>query len=142
MAIAVILIVVVGPKDLPAVLRGIGRTVRKVRGMADEFKKGVDEFIRESELKELQDGVEKVKDIKSLNFDKIKADTERQFNQTLDPMSSPSSQGSSPGALPPVDTSSTAAPVPTTPEAAAGVPQPTPQAPAAKPEPVAEKKDA
>lgn len=131
MAIAVILIVVVGPKDLPAVLRGIGRTVRKVRGMADEFKKGVDEFIRESELKELQDGVEKVKDIKSLNFDKIKSETERQFNQSIDPGASSSSGGSS------------AAPVATTPEAAAGVAPPTTPKPAAAPEkPAAEKKDA
>ena len=83
MAIAVILIVVVGPKDLPAVLRGIGQVTRKVRGMADEFKKGVDEFIRESELKDIQNKVEKVKDF---NLDRLKAETERTFNQTIDPM--------------------------------------------------------
>ena len=69
--LAVILIVVVGPKDLPGVLRGLGRIMRKVRSLADEFRRGVDEFIRESELEELNDGVERVR---NFNLDQIKAE--------------------------------------------------------------------
>lgn|GEM_PF-5710302 len=87
LAIAVILIVVVGPKDLPHVLRAIGKVVRKVRGMADEFRRGVDEFIRESELKDLKDGVSQVKDF---NLNRLKAETERQFNQSMSQTIEPS----------------------------------------------------
>jgi sec-independent protein translocase protein TatB len=96
LAIAVILIVVVGPKDLPQVLRAIGKVVRKVRGMADEFRRGVDEFMRESELKDIKDGVQQVK---NFNLDRLKAETERNFdasmNQTVDPSSSSGSAASS-----------------------------------------------
>lgn len=78
--IAVIMIVVVGPKDLPHVLRAIGKVMRKVRGMADEFRRGVDDFMREAELKDLQDGVNQVKDF---NLNRLRAETERQFSQSL-----------------------------------------------------------
>jgi sec-independent protein translocase protein TatB len=80
LVIAVILIVVVGPKDLPHVLRALGKVVRKMRGMADEFRRGVDDFIRESELKDLKDGVNQVKDF---NLNRLRSETERQFNQSL-----------------------------------------------------------
>jgi sec-independent protein translocase protein TatB len=80
LVIAVVLIVVVGPKDLPHVLRAIGKVVRKARGMADEFRRGVDDFIRESELKDLKDGVNQVKDF---NLNRLRSETERQFNQSM-----------------------------------------------------------
>jgi sec-independent protein translocase protein TatB len=70
MVVAVILVVVVGPKDLPGVLRGLGRVTRKMRGMADEFRRGVDEFIRESELQELKKSVDT-----NFNLEKLKAET-------------------------------------------------------------------
>lgn len=114
LAIAIVMIVVVGPKDLPAVLRAIGKMVRKVRGMADEFRRGVDDFMRESELKELKDGVQQVKDF---NLDRLKSETERQFNQTvggsIDPSKSPgtaSGTGGGEAAKPAGETSSTPAP--------------------------------
>jgi len=70
MVVAVILVVVVGPKDLPGVLRGLGRVTRKMRGMADEFRRGVDEFIRESELQELKKSVDT-----NFSLEKLKAET-------------------------------------------------------------------
>lgn len=66
--LAVILIIVVGPKDLPGVLRGFGQMMRKVRSLADEFRRGMDEFIRESELQELSDGVDKAR---RFNIDQV-----------------------------------------------------------------------
>ena len=54
LVIAVILIVVVGPKELPAMLRVFGRTVAKVRGMAAEFRGQFDEALREAELDEVR----------------------------------------------------------------------------------------
>ena len=54
LVVAVILIVVVGPKELPAMLRVFGRTVSKVRGMAAEFRGQFDEALREAELDEVR----------------------------------------------------------------------------------------
>ena len=54
LVVAVILIVVVGPKELPAMLRVFGRTVAKVRGMAAEFRGQFDDALREAELDEVR----------------------------------------------------------------------------------------
>jgi sec-independent protein translocase protein TatB len=47
-------LVVIGPKDLPKVLRTAGMMVNKARGLAREFQNGLDEMVRESELEELR----------------------------------------------------------------------------------------
>jgi len=52
--IAIIAIIVIGPKDLPAVLRTAGRWARKARSLAREFQSGVDDIMRESEVEELR----------------------------------------------------------------------------------------
>jgi sec-independent protein translocase protein TatB len=52
--IAVVALVVIGPKDLPRVMRAIGNFVGKARGMARHFRSGVDTMIRESELADME----------------------------------------------------------------------------------------
>ena len=52
--VAVVAIIVVGPKDLPRALRTVGQWAAKVRSVAREFQNSVDEMIRESELEELR----------------------------------------------------------------------------------------
>lgn len=52
--IAVVALVVIGPKDLPRVMRTIGNFVGKARGMARHFRSGVDNMIRESELADME----------------------------------------------------------------------------------------
>lgn len=52
--IAVVALVVIGPKDLPRVMRAIGNFVGKARGMARHFRSGVDNMIRESELADME----------------------------------------------------------------------------------------
>ncbi|WP_163272000.1 Sec-independent protein translocase protein TatB [Chelativorans alearense] len=54
LVIAIVLIVVVGPKDLPGVLRGFGRTTTKLRAMAGDFRKQFDEALREAELEDVK----------------------------------------------------------------------------------------
>lgn len=56
--IAIVALVVVGPKDLPKLLRQLGRFVGKMRGMADDFKASFDDMARQSELDELRREVE------------------------------------------------------------------------------------
>lgn len=54
LVIAIVLIVVVGPKDLPRMLRTFGRTTAKMRSMAADFRKQFDEALKEAELEELK----------------------------------------------------------------------------------------
>ena len=56
--VVIIALVVVGPAELPALLRKIGKFVAKMRGMANEFRASFDEMARQSELDELRKEVE------------------------------------------------------------------------------------
>jgi sec-independent protein translocase protein TatB len=54
LVVALIALVVIGPKDLPRVMRTVGHWVGKARGMARHFRTGIDTMIRESELEEME----------------------------------------------------------------------------------------
>ena len=54
LVIGIIGLVVIGPKDLPRVMREIGRWVGKAQGMARHFRSGIDTMIREAELEEME----------------------------------------------------------------------------------------
>ncbi len=60
LTIAVVALVVIGPKDLPRVLRAAGRWAGKARAVAREFQSSIDQMIRESELEEVRKEVEQV----------------------------------------------------------------------------------
>ncbi len=55
---AIVALIVVGPKDLPVLLRKFGQFMAKVRSMAAEFRASFDEMARQSELDELRKEVE------------------------------------------------------------------------------------
>lgn len=52
--IAIVAIVVIGPKDLPNALRTVGRWMAKVRRVSGHFRSGVETMIREAELEEME----------------------------------------------------------------------------------------
>ena len=52
--IAVVALVVIGPKDLPRAMRTIGNFVGRARGMARHFRAGFDTMVRESELEDME----------------------------------------------------------------------------------------
>jgi sec-independent protein translocase protein TatB len=58
LVIAAVALIVVGPKDLPMMLRKLGQFTAKIRGMANEFRASFDEMARQSELDELRKEVE------------------------------------------------------------------------------------
>ncbi|WP_173931513.1 Sec-independent protein translocase protein TatB [Chelativorans sp. Marseille-P2723] len=76
LVIAIVLIVIVGPKDLPKVLRSFGRTTAKLRVMAGDFRKQFDEALREAELDE----------VKGLVDDVRKLDPRKELRQHLSPL--------------------------------------------------------
>lgn len=61
--IAVVMIVVVGPKDLPKMLRTIGRTTSKMRSMAGDFQRQFNDALKEAELDDVKKSVDALKDM-------------------------------------------------------------------------------
>jgi sec-independent protein translocase protein TatB len=52
--IAVVAIVVIGPKDMPKALRTAGRWIAKMRKMSSHFRTGLDAMIREAEMEDME----------------------------------------------------------------------------------------
>lgn len=73
--IAVVALVVIGPKDLPRVLRTTGQWVRKARAIAREFQSSLDQMVREAELDDVKRDIDKA----------TRFDFEKEFNKTVDP---------------------------------------------------------
>ena len=55
--IAVVVLLVVGPKDLPKVLRTVGHLAGKAKAITREFRGHVDDMIRDSELEDVRDQI-------------------------------------------------------------------------------------
>ena len=58
LVIGIVALLVVGPKDLPLLMRKIGKVMARARAMANEFRSSFDEMARQSELDELRKEVE------------------------------------------------------------------------------------
>jgi sec-independent protein translocase protein TatB len=58
--LGIVALLVIGPKDLPALLRTIGKYVGIIKRHAADFRAQFDEAIRESELDQLKKDVEKL----------------------------------------------------------------------------------
>lgn len=52
--IAVLALIIVGPKELPKTIKTVTSWVRKARMMARDFQSGVDEMVREAELDDVK----------------------------------------------------------------------------------------
>jgi sec-independent protein translocase protein TatB len=52
--IAVVALIVIGPKDLPRVMRTVGQWTRRARAIAREFQGSLDQMVREAELDEVK----------------------------------------------------------------------------------------
>ena len=58
LVIGLVALLVVGPRDLPLLMRKVGKAMAKARAMANEFRSSFDEMARQSELDELRKEVE------------------------------------------------------------------------------------
>jgi sec-independent protein translocase protein TatB len=52
--IACVAIIVVGPKELPGMLRAFGKTIGKIKRMAGDFQRQVDDAIKEADLDDVK----------------------------------------------------------------------------------------
>ncbi|HWX49117.1 MAG TPA: Sec-independent protein translocase protein TatB [Roseomonas sp.] len=73
--VAVVAVVVIGPKDLPDAIRNIAKGIQKLRRMAAEFQSHADELVREAKLEDVRD---QIRDIR--NFD-LKGAIERNLDE-------------------------------------------------------------
>ena len=69
LVIAIVALVVIGPKEFPTLLRSWGKWMAKMRGMASEFRGHVDEMVRQSELDDVKKQLDAVPglDLQSLD---------------------------------------------------------------------------
>ncbi|WP_140985728.1 Sec-independent protein translocase protein TatB [Asticcacaulis tiandongensis] len=89
--IAIVALIVVGPKDLPKLMRQIGRFVAKMRSMADEFRTSFEDMARQSELDDLRKEVEALRSGQSVSpvLDDIREDMrkiETEIDQNIKPV--------------------------------------------------------
>ncbi len=79
--IGVIALIVVGPRDLPRLMRQAGRMVAKARSMAAEFTAAFDQMARETEMEELR------KEIDALKHDNVVSKAKRELDDAVKPIS-------------------------------------------------------
>jgi sec-independent protein translocase protein TatB len=75
--VLIVALVVVGPKDLPKLMRKMGQWTAKARGMADQFRRSFDEMARQSELDELRKELDELRNTRPL------AEIDQQMSQML-----------------------------------------------------------
>jgi sec-independent protein translocase protein TatB len=78
---AIVALIVVGPKDLPILLRKLGQFMAKVRSMAAEFRASFDEMARQSELDELRKEVEAMRKGQLAEFATHTPEMNQAFNE-------------------------------------------------------------
>jgi sec-independent protein translocase protein TatB len=71
MVLALLAIIVVGPKDLPVLMRKIGGMMAKIRGMGQEFKDAFADMEAETEMAELRKEIQALKDMGKLTDDDL-----------------------------------------------------------------------
>lgn len=54
LVVAIVALLVIGPKDLPKAMRFVGNWVGKARRVAGQFRAGLDTMVREAELAEME----------------------------------------------------------------------------------------
>ena len=61
--IAVVALVLIGPKDLPVAMKALADFIKKARRMAGEFQTHVDEMMREADLREVRQSINEIRNL-------------------------------------------------------------------------------
>jgi len=93
--IAVVALIFIGPKELPALLNNLGRAAAKLRRSADEFRRHFEESMREAGYEDLHKNID---NLRSLNpSSQLRATIDSAINQSYSPKQPPAgTQSSSP----------------------------------------------
>ncbi len=83
--IGIIIIVVVGPKDIPKFIKQIGLLAKNIKKISSDFKSSLNEIAEDSEIKELTKSVKEVKKIKDgINIKKNFENEIKSVKETVD----------------------------------------------------------
>lgn len=76
--IALLAVIIIGPKDLPRAMQSMAKWVKKARSLTREFQSGIDDMVREADLEDARKAVQS-----SRNFS-----MEKTLQETVDPTGS------------------------------------------------------
>lgn len=102
--IAVVAVVVIGPKDLPDAVRGIAKGIQKLRRMAGEFQGQVDEVVREAKLEDVRNQINEIRSFNVRDIVEKEIDKDGSIRKTFteDPIGNPLRDAFSPASdMPP-----------------------------------------
>jgi sec-independent protein translocase protein TatB len=77
MVVAIVALVVIGPKDLPGMFRELGRFTAKIRAMGREFSRAMEQAAKETGVKDVADDLKKVANPKAMGLDAVKSAADR-----------------------------------------------------------------
>ncbi len=75
--VGVVALIVVGPKDLPGMFRTLGRFTGRLRGMAREFQRAMDDAARDTGVKDVADDLKKATSPRAMGLDSLNAAADR-----------------------------------------------------------------
>lgn len=109
MLIGIVALIVIGPKDLPDMFRTMGRFTAKMRGMARDFQRAMDQAAKETGVNDIAADLKAATSAKSMGLDAVK-DAASRFEK-WDPMK-PAAKAAAPVTAPvaAADTAAVAAP--------------------------------
>ncbi len=119
LVIGIVALLVVGPKDLPLLMRKIGKVMARARAMSNEFRSSFDEMARQSELDELRKEVEALRGGQGLvplgaeaeaAFRDIRDDLNRPLDAQPKMLAAPDEWPDSPPVTPPLEVEAEPAP--------------------------------
>lgn len=98
LVLAVVAILIVGPKDLPRMLYSLGQALGKVRRQADEFRRQFNDSMREAGMDEMRNDMKKMSELNPAH--QIKDEIESTFRDNPKPAGSTASQSEAPAHAP------------------------------------------
>jgi len=108
--VGAVALIVVGPKDLPLLMRKVGQFMARIRGMAAEFRASFDELARQSELDELRREVAQLRNARPMDYAarhvggaEVLSDIEADLGQATSALNAPLIAPAAPELPPPVE---------------------------------------
>ena len=112
MVVAIVALVVIGPKDLPGMFREIGRFTAKIRAMGREFSRAMEQAAKESGVKDVAEDLRKVTSPKAMGLDAVRSAADK--FEKWDPLKPTAATAkAAPLTPPPMPATPVVAPVPT-----------------------------
>lgn len=96
--IAVVALIVVGPKDLPVLFRTLGRFTAQARSMAREFSRAMEDAADQAGVKDVTNTLKSAADPRKMGLDKLNAAADR--FEKWDPARKPPASGAKPAVTP------------------------------------------